>query len=397
MSQPIGLNWQLSSYSGWGGLGLHLALRLLATGRALPVPVHRPDLSLGPVERRLIQPALEAHAMLAAKLAPAQAADPAAVFTLSIPIIHALGNDFVYHGRLRGTTNLGLIFFENTAFSPAGLARGRAFDLMVAGSRWNAARLEALGIANVRMCWQGIDPTVFHPAPRAGFLADRFVVFSGGKLEHRKGQDIALVAFRAFQQRHPEALLLTAWHSPWPATAATITRGGLVDAPPPVGPDGRLDVAAWAAAQGVPAGALVDVGFVPNREFGKIVREADVAIFPNRCEGGTNVVAMEALACGVPCIIADNTGQRDLVAEVACYPLTDQRPVPSLGPGDGTDDWGESSVEELVEALEHVYQHRDEARAVGRRAAEQMLAWSWQRRLDELIAVLAPAALGQAA
>ena len=33
-----------------------------------------------------------------------------------------------------------------------------------------------------------------------------FVVFSGGKLEHRKGQDIVIAAMRNFTAAHPEAM-----------------------------------------------------------------------------------------------------------------------------------------------------------------------------------------------
>jgi glycosyltransferase involved in cell wall biosynthesis len=40
---------------------------------------------------------------------------------------------------------------------------------------------------------------------------------------------------------------------------------------------------------------------------------ADVAVFPNRCEGGMNLVAMEAIATGVSVILANGTGQADLI------------------------------------------------------------------------------------
>ena len=45
-------------------------------------------------------------------------------------------------------------------------------------------------------------------------MRGRFVVFSGGKLEHRKGQDVAVAAFRDFQKTHPQLrpLLVTAWY-----------------------------------------------------------------------------------------------------------------------------------------------------------------------------------------
>jgi hypothetical protein len=40
----------------------------------------------------------------------------------------------------------------------------------------------------------------------------------------------------------------------------------------------------------------------------QILREIDVAVVPNRFEGGTNLVAMECMACGMPVILSANTG-----------------------------------------------------------------------------------------
>jgi glycosyltransferase involved in cell wall biosynthesis len=288
-------------------------------------------------------------------------------------------------GTARGRRDVGIIFCENTAISAEGVARGRAFERLIAGSRWNAALLGAAGVDGVRVCWQGVDRTVFHPGPRSGRLRRRFVVFSGGKLEFRKGQDLVLAAFRIFRARHPEALLLTAWYNAWAGPSVGVTRAGLVTSEPPRTADGGLDLFAWAAAEGLPEGSFFDVGQLPNHAFGRLMREADVALFPNRCEGGTNVVAMECLACGVPAVLSANTGHLDLIDQVACYPLREQRPVAPAGPGDGTEGWGESSVEEIVETLECVYRRRDEAAAIGRRAAEQMVAWDWTARADDLL------------
>ena len=56
----------------------------------------------------------------------------------------------------------------------------------------------------------------------------------------------------------------------------------------------------------------------------EVLREVDVAVFPNRCEGGTNLVAMEALASGLTCILSKNTGHLDLIRADNCLPLATQ-------------------------------------------------------------------------
>ena len=97
----------------------------------------------------------------------------------------------------------------------AGLARARDYDLIVTGSTWNREILEAHGLIHVVNVFQGIDTGLFRLPPtgtkRPSAYPGRFVVFSGGKLEYRKAQDVVIAAFRQFQARRPEALLIFAW------------------------------------------------------------------------------------------------------------------------------------------------------------------------------------------
>ena len=41
--------------------------------------------------------------------------------------------------------------------------------------------------------------------------------------------------------------------------------------------------------------------FRPQSDFAALFRRVDAAVFTNRAEGGTNLVAMEAMAAGVRC------------------------------------------------------------------------------------------------
>jgi glycosyltransferase involved in cell wall biosynthesis len=187
--------------------------------------------------------------------------------------------------------------------------------------------LNAAGFANTRVILQGVDRSLFHPAPKRNLFPGRFLIFSGGKPEPRKGQDIVVAAFRIFARRHPEAMLVTAWHSPWPMLARGMD----------------LDLSAF-------AGRVIDIGQLPNGAMAPIYRECDVALFPNRAEGGTNLVAMECLACGVPTILSDNTGHRDLLRMGLGHRLAQH-------PSDVWSEWGESDVEEVVEVLEWAFRN----------------------------------------
>jgi glycosyltransferase involved in cell wall biosynthesis len=284
----------------------------------------------------------------------------------------------------------GVIFFEDTRFDTEALAFARNLDVIVAGSTWNAEVLRSLGLTNVRVALQGIDPSVFHPAPNTGQLSDRFVVFSGGKLEFRKGQDIVVAAFRTFRARHPEALLVTAWHNHWPHLITDLSLAGHVRGIPAVAQDG-LRIPEWLASNGIPTDAVLDVGATPHALMGQIIREADLAIFPNRCEGGTNLVAMECMASGVPTVVSANTGHLDIVRMGGCIPLERQRRVPRPTRFyRGTEGWGESDVEELVEAMERVYADRAAARRLAVEGAARMAQLTWSNQVGVLLDVLAP-------
>jgi len=214
-------------------------------------------------------------------------------------------------------------------------------------------------------------------------FGDRFVVFSGGKLEFRKAQDIVLAAFRIFHERHPEALLVAAWHNPWPESARSMEASPHAKSAPAIDGNGELLVAEWIREFGIPDDAVVHVGWASNLQMPRLLREAHVGLFPNRCEGGTNLVAMEAMACGVPCILSANTGHLDLIRDGICYPLSDQ--IPCKCENDATGGWGESSVEEAVEQLEKVYAERSKAELCGRLGADFLKTLSWRNQTIKLL------------
>jgi glycosyltransferase involved in cell wall biosynthesis len=255
----------INDVTGWGLLTLNLALALAREGVVEPLALRRTgDLALTPDEAHLLVPALEAGRKAVADARRAAHEGP---IRLGFPVLHDLYNDFTSGslGRVLGTRDHGLIFFESARFSTAGLEAARRLGVVVAGSSWNADVLRAHGVERVVRIIQGIDPERFHPLPGPGRRDGRFVVFSGGKLEFRKGQDLVLAAFRIFHQRHPDALLVTAWHNAHTAAAATLHAAGHVASGPSIGPDGRLAIAPWFEQSGLPTGAAIDVGVVSNR------------------------------------------------------------------------------------------------------------------------------------
>ncbi len=377
----IAVGWRPSSLSGWGVYGTNLVLQLKKQGRnpILYMTPHRLDVDTDALQ--VFKSVLQRQPHLDELL------QKIGVLEFDFPVLHALRNDFhppVEDQIARGTLNVGVIFFEDTDISADGLARARGYDLIVTGSQWNRRIAEARGLNHVITVLQGVDTNLFRPQPRSEHLKDRFVIFSGGKLEYRKAQDVVIAAFRAFRARHPEAFLMLAWGNQWPAIMPTITQSRYVDGKPEEGADGVLNIGAWLERNGVPAGSYQDLGLAPNRAMPAFLASADVALFPNRCEAGTNLVAMEAMAAGIPSILAMNTGQLDIAGAAHCYPLNIQGPVAPYEPYGGTEGWGEPDLDETIAALEAAYADAEQRKRFGAAGATFMHKLDWSNQIAEL-------------
>mmetsp|Transcript_29024 Transcript_29024/g.76117 ORF Transcript_29024/g.76117 Transcript_29024/m.76117 type:complete len:224 (+) Transcript_29024:297-968(+) len=195
-------------------------------------------------------------------------------------------------------------------------------------------------------------------------------------------------------------LLLIAWHNPWPPRwLASGGPGHTQGMPREVGADGRRDFVAWLHDNGVSEEDVMDLGPAGITTMSEALGAwSDAALFVNRCEGGTNLIAMEALASGVPVILSANTGHMDLIAtgcplertniRPACVPLHRRRDlVGPGGPGPGINpyhQWGESDADEAAEELLRLWEGPAEAREIGVRGREMVISrftWGHFRRL----------------
>lgn len=353
---------------------LQLALQCLRRGIEPVMQDIREPAGLDVLQRRALAP------FLARSDAAAHAA------TVTFPVLHCLGEGLALRPGARrapGQPDLGLASVEHGNFAPAAIARVADWPLLATASTWNARLLREQGLRNVLCCPAGIDPTRFHPAARAGLFSDRYLVYWSGRMEYSKGPDIVLTAFRAFRQRHPEALLVLAWAAP--------SHDGLRASPHsdklPEMSGPALQIDAWLAHNGIGPEAVLFCGQAARSDMPAILRECDLALFPSRCEPGTNPRAMEALACGVPTILSGNSGHLDLAGEHV-YMLKEQGAIARL------QGWGESSVDEVLAVMEQAHARRGEALAKGKAAARFMRDWTWERQAGRLLDAIVAAAAG---
>lgn len=365
------LNWKAGSTFGWGLVGFGIVLHWSADPDVRPLmglPMEANDFPcMDPVRAMALGPAAFASNQFLADLE----AGRADMRKDNVLVVDALSNGFLGpNTERRGFLNVGRCVFEDTRADGAH-DRLAKYDSLLCASNWNAGILRAISSKPVVMIHEGIDHAQFAPGRKSGILdPGRFYVFSGGKIEYRKAHDLVLLAFREFAARHDDAVLVAAWHSPWPRVSDGFQGKALAR----LGrnPQGELDVQRWVAENGIGPRQFIELPRMPNSMLPAVLREMDCAVQISRCEPCTNLPAKEAMACGLPVILADNTGTRDLIDGDNCIALRSQGNV--NGPaGWGTEGWGEPSVDELIAALEDLYSNSHRRKLVGDRAAEWVI------------------------
>ena len=283
--------------------------------------------------------------------------------------------------------NIGYCFFENDIEALRHTRRAaREWDFIVAGSSWCEYQLRIGGVRNTSTILQGIDPANFYPVPLRK-EDGRFIVFSGGKFEYRKGQDLVIAAMRVFMQRHQDAYLACSWINQWPFSLATMVQSPHIS----FRSSSEECVAILQRTlyeNGIPPERVYLSPLVDNTLIRQIYQQTDIGIFPNRCEGGNNMVMCEYMACGRTVIASDATGHANVITSLNAFPLSDCSPILiNDAAGNPAAVWHEASIEELIEQLEFAYQNRDISNQKGPVAARDMKQLSWDKAALEFHAL----------
>ena len=297
------------------------------------------------------------------------------------------GDFFAMFEQARGKENFGYTFFENELTSHS-VANAKKYDLVLAGSTWCRDRMLEKGITNAGVLIQGIDPDIFYPITEEK-SPDNFVIFSGGKFELRKGQDLVLQAVKILQQKYADLILVNCWYNKWPASTKLMGYSQHIKFEYRDKPWQDLMQHTY-ALNGLDASCIRTLELVPNKMQRDIYQHTDIGIFPNRCEGGTNLVLMEYMACAKPVIASNTSGHKDIVTPENALLLNDLRDISITG---GRDNqliarWQEPSVDELVAQIEYAYHHREEIRTIGAKAGQDLQTFTWGHSARHLLDLL---------
>jgi glycosyltransferase involved in cell wall biosynthesis len=276
---------------------------------------------------------------------------------------------------------IGYTFFETYSLEKQIVDDARAYyDHVVAGSTWCEKILQTHGLKNCSTIIQGIDLTRFHTglAEKETFK-DRFVIFSGGKLELRKGQDLVMRAFKVLQDKYEDVLLVNSWYNKWDESLMTMRFSPYIRFEMP-GRDYMKAVNHLLHVNGIDPKKVITLPPKPHARMAEIYRNTDCGLFPNRCEGGTNLVLMEYMACGKPVIASFSSGHRDVLTDENSLPVRSLKPfILKNRNGEILEQWDDPDLDETIARLEWAYLNRDSIREIGRQAGRSMQEHTWKK------------------
>lgn len=241
-----------------------------------------------------------------------------------------------------------------------------------------------VGISNSRLLIQGVDTKLFRcqEAPRVG---EDFRIFSGGKLELRKGQDLLLAAFKVLQDKYPRMTLVTGWFNLWQGTLETLASSPYIRFEWIKG-TWEEQLTHLLGINGIDPQRVVILPLLHPEKLAEVYRSTHLGVFPNRCEGGTNLVMMEYMACGLPVIASYTSGHIDIVTDSNALCLKDLQNIEvEETESQVIGRWQQPTVDDLIASIEFAYSNRELMAQKGRQAGLDLSAFTWAQTAETFL------------
>jgi len=225
----------------------------------------------------------------------------------------------------------------------------------------------------------GIDPDIYdpgsHPYNYATSKSFKFLQTSFPWVTE-KGFDLTIKAFStAFSCKDDAVLILRIPH-----IQNNIERENTL---------GQLErlVAEAKRKTNAPEIQILELDVLPKMRGG-IFTGADCYVHPLRAEG-FGITILEAMACGLPVIATPWSGPADFLSPLNSYPLFHSHPVAEISKNGAVIRYHvEPELDHLIYLMRQVYEHRDEAKALGLKAsAIAHKEWTWKMAAQRLAAV----------
>jgi GT2 family glycosyltransferase len=271
-------------------------------------------------------------------------------------------------GRNRGKVRVGFTMLEVNRI-PRDWARAlNTMDEVWTPTEFNRRAMQTSGVVRpIHVIPLGVDTQHFHPlATRVANPRGDFVFLANFEWSERKAPELLLRTFNEMFRREEPAVLV----------CKILNRDRAVDVPNQIRAL-RLDE----------NGGRIYFLYnreIPHYQLAALYRSADCFVSPSRGEGW-GMPLLEAMACGLPAIATDWGGHTAVLDAEDAYPLRIRgtAPATSGSPYYRGASWADPDAEHLAHLLRHVFEHAEEARERGLRAAGRVartLSWAHTAR-----------------
>jgi glycosyltransferase involved in cell wall biosynthesis len=258
----------------------------------------------------------------------------------------------------QGPYKIGFTMLEVTGIPAEWARQANLMDEVWVPTEFNRQTFAASGVKRpMQIMPLGVDINYFNPLIRKYPLTDEFKFLTVFEWGERKAPELLLRAFNdTFKATEPVVLVCKAnCTDPSVDYAKAIRDLHLSEE------GGRIE--------------FVLNKYVPYYQLGTLYRSCDCFVLPSRGEGW-GMPMLEAMACGLPVIATHWSAPTAFMHEANSYPLQVRRMIDAVAkcPYYTGFQWADPDEDHLRHLLRHVYEHPDEARAKGVRAAADVAA-----------------------
>lgn len=265
-----------------------------------------------------------------------------------------------------GRKRVGYTLLEVSRILPKWVNALNQLDQVWTPSTWSKQMFIDSGVKPelIRVVPEGVDTLIFNPErrPLPGYPKDgTFRFLSVGKWENRKCIKELVENFAEEFKADEKVELHLQCYNPFTG----------------------LNPYAAIRAMHLPGGhapIILEKPWLPYAAMGRFYCSFDCFVLPTRGEG-FGLPIIEAMACGLPVIVPRITAISDYTTPENVYELRTTGLVdvedPVFFQYTAGAKWYQPDFTHLRELMRHIFTQREEARARGERAAQDVKAWSW--------------------
>jgi hypothetical protein len=287
-----------------------------------------------------------------------------------VQVVYGQGD--MFHANF-GRYKIGFTMLETTQIPSEWVRQANLMDEVWVPSTFNLRTFQNSGVKRpIHVIPLGVDTNYFNPGIVGHPINDVFSFLSVFEWGERKAPEIMLKAFNdEFRANEPVVLI-----------CKTLNNDAGVDL------SSQVEKLRLRRSGGRIVFSVNEV--VPTYQLGVLYRSADCFVLATRGEGW-GMPILEAMACGLPVIATNWSAHCDFMHEDNAFPVEVEKLVPAEAkcPYYKGFQWAQPSYEHLRQQMRYVFEHQDEAREKGLRAASEMQSnWTWGHSAEKIIARL---------